>query len=82
MDRGGRNYKGEFLAVGEAAWLYSYLLQALKGKHLSALGSQQRGLYFYVCNTPLGDNNTNNTNNADFYSAYLRYKIGTQGALQ
>lgn len=70
MDRGGRNYKGEFLA-----WLYSYLLQALKGKHFSALGSQQRGLYFCVCNTPLGDNN-----NGDFYSAYPPYKVGTQGA--
>ena len=32
-----------FLAVGEAPWLYSDLLQALKGEHLSALDSQHRG---------------------------------------
>ena len=33
----------KFLAVGEACVVYSNLHQALKGEHLSALGSQQRG---------------------------------------
>ena len=33
-------------------WLYSDLLQALKGKHLSALGRQERGLKFLLPQYP------------------------------
>ena len=36
--------RNKCLALTKHAWLYSDLLQALKGEHLSAPGSQQRGL--------------------------------------